>query len=625
MTLDLHSERFSPDGNLSAEGFENLIGTPSLDLLAVLVREAVQNSCDATRPEAGHAEVLLRVRALGKEERRLMREEVFSRLPEEETAQGHLQAVLEADEPLEVLEIADFGTTGLAGPTRADVPAQPGENPDFVNFFRNVGAARDVEGGGGTYGYGKSTLYRASGAHAIVVDTLTTFDGRPVRRFMAAQMGRAVPGQLTGRHWWGRRASDGSTVEPVEDKDARHLAEGLGMPRRNNENPRDMGTTIMILAPLLPASREEVKNALTENLLWYFWPRLMETAPHGRKLSAFVAHDRQELEPVPKVEEFPPLDLLCHAMNAIRGRGKAPDGVDARLEPIRSERPRRDLGQLAIAKSRAGTRRWLLAPPIASGEQGKDQEDEKQLRSRIPETLHHVALMRPAQLVVRYELGTPDPDMQHEWGGVFMCSAEQEIEQAFARSEPPAHDDWQPEMLPKRSMERRFVNIALRRIRERISSRPSQAGSAGATESPLGRASTLLGRLLPGAQGDGGGRSRHTRRGSGGSNLQPYTQPRAERLLLGEDGEPLAELAFDVNPAGVGRTVAGIPQVLVDGSLDDPDESTGVPEIRTWIAPDGEASSGASVRLHVPGRWLVRASIPGEVAVGLRLRDETEA
>lgn len=51
--------------------------------------------------------------------------------------------------------------------------------------------------------------------------------------------------------------------------------------------------------------------------------------------------------------------------------------------------------------------------------------------------MHHVALMRPAELVVRYLEGRPAPDEDREWAGVFRCSDEPDIETAFANSEPP--------------------------------------------------------------------------------------------------------------------------------------------------------------------------------------------
>src|SRR5688500_11387583 len=42
-----YSQRFRPDGGITAEGLRNQLGRPSLSVLTVLVRESAQNSWDA--------------------------------------------------------------------------------------------------------------------------------------------------------------------------------------------------------------------------------------------------------------------------------------------------------------------------------------------------------------------------------------------------------------------------------------------------------------------------------------------------------------------------------------------------------------------------------------------------
>jgi len=610
MALSRHSEPFSPDGNLSAEGFENLLGTPSLDLLAVLVREAVQNSCDATRNEPGRAQIYLRIRALTPEQKRNLSYQVFRDLPPERTAAENLRKVLEEEE-LQVLEIADYGTTGLGGPTRADLPTAPGENADFVNFFRNVGAARDVEGGGGTYGYGKATLYRASRAHTILVDTLTTDEGSPVRRFMAAQMGKAVPGRVTGRHWWGVGSSDGRTVNPLTGKMAASLANRLGMPKRDSFF-EDRGSTIMILAPHLPTGPDQMIGVLTEYLLWYFWPRMMKTTPKRKILEAFVSTGGNDWARVPAPENFPPIDLMCRAMNVLRGDDDGSGETVSTL--VQSLRPKADLGFLVRTTAKSGRRKWLLSP-------GKASQSDDDVVSMIPEKLHHVALMRPAQLVVRYETGSESDDPEKEWGGVFMCAEDEEIENAFARSEPPAHDDWQPESLPKRSRQRSYVNIALKRIREQINFTGEHSGSATTADSPLGKPSSALGQLLPGSRSGGAGRREGGAGGRAKRNVA-FTQAKAHRLSVNDQGKPVAEFTFEVASDFVGRSIVAVPAVVIDGHIREPDEATGYPEIIQWKAPDGSLFlAQTNLAPHVSGRWQLSVSIPGEIAVGVRLRE----
>ena len=47
MTLDLYSEKYSPHGNMSAEGIRKSLGSPTFEKCRILVRETVQNSDDA--------------------------------------------------------------------------------------------------------------------------------------------------------------------------------------------------------------------------------------------------------------------------------------------------------------------------------------------------------------------------------------------------------------------------------------------------------------------------------------------------------------------------------------------------------------------------------------------------
>ena len=76
--------------------------------------------------------------------------------------------------------------------------------------------------------------------------------------------------------------------------------------------------------------------------------------------------------------------------------------------------------------------------------------------------------MRPVELIVKYLEGHPLPDERLEWAGVFVASGEDEVERAFAESEPPAHDDWKPNNLPK-GRTKTYVNVALTRLKEAAS------------------------------------------------------------------------------------------------------------------------------------------------------------
>ena len=89
--------------------------------------------------------------------------------------------------------------------------------------------------------------------------------------------------------------------------------------------------------------------------------------------------------------------------------------------------------------------------------------------SKIPDKLSHFALLRPAELVVKYLKPFKElDDRQPQWGAVFISSEMKLVEEAFRKSEPPAHDDWNPEGSPFISADQKtFVNQALERDKVR--------------------------------------------------------------------------------------------------------------------------------------------------------------
>lgn len=542
--LQLYSEPYAPTGNIGDSGIRKLLGTPSLDIVQTLVREAVQNSCDAANSGLP-PKIQFRLRTLTTSQADVIRNNVFSSLPEGVESKESLRALLAAPRPT-VLEINDFGTSGLNGPTRADCIASSAPATNFLDFFRNVGSRRDVHHGGGTYGFGKVALYLASKCSAILVDTCTTDTGPDSRRFMASHLGPSysepISGDLqkrfTGRHWWGDFNDQNSIVEPLTGEDAAGLSQALGFVQRE---AADTGTSIMIIDPYLADGELDVTaGSIAEALLWFFWPRLVADTPEERRIDFRMEVEGREY-PIPAPEQFPPLDLFAQAMKAIR---KQPD----RCHPVICQRPVKSLGTVAVAKGVRGARQNLASEA-----------------SLIPAVSSHIAVMRPVEFVVRYFEGDPLPHENAEWAGVFVASSEDEVERAFASAEPPAHDDWQPNMLPKGSA-RTFVNVAVREIKKLAKevAAPSIRPVAGEEVGPsLAAVAGTVGRILQDSP-DGGGAGPF--RGGGQPGKSKRKQDRASapvflRLEQGPEGrvavfqttimrsETAGELTLEVEPA----------------------------------------------------------------------------
>lgn len=605
--LSLQSETYSATGNLAADGFRKLLGTPGLDLLQTVVREATQNCCDAAKLGSG-PEIQFRLRRLSEQQLAVLRQNVFRELPKPQSSEAPLQDFLESEAPW-VLEICDFNTIGLAGPTRADRIPSGNDATDFIDFLRNVGSRRDTEQGGGTYGYGKTSLYLSSRCSTILVDTQTTFLGNDLRRLLGCHLGSAhdiarpdgSAERRTGRHWWGVMSDGGAVADPAEFSDAEVLAASLGFPSRS---PERRGTSIMIIDPLFLGEEgeepETLMGMIAESLLWFFWPRMLADTGPERKISVSLDLDGQHF-PLPDPEEFPPLDNFAAAMREIRTGG-------AGIEEVRSQRPPKLLGRMAIRKGVRSPRTRLLP--------------EK--HSIIPETSSHIAVMRPVELVVRYFEDEPLPDPRVEWSGVFVSDRDSEVEAAFAAAEPPAHDDWQPSMLPKGD-HRTYVNVALRRIRDAAREVASPVGTehgAGQAGPSLAQVSGQLGRLLDSITGGGAGPERRNPVSKGARKKNRISTPSFLRLEE-KTGTRVAVFETTVHHDGQDQELGAVakPMLVVDGgAASDGSWATSTPKVLSWSKPDGSVvSESAFVLLRgYSGDLEIRVSMPDDCAVTLK-------
>lgn len=607
--LELFSEPFAKTGNIAADGFRRLLGCPAQDLLQTVLRESIQNSIDASLPGFGPS-LLVRLRALTPEQCTVLQEFVLADLPVGAHARNEIAASV-GRVGLKVLEVCDFRSTGLRGPTSGDVASDGGEALDFVNFLRNVGVARDTYHGGGTYGYGKTSLYAMSSCSTILVDSQTTCGGDPVRRFMGCHLGSAFDAdtsdnkrrRFTGRHWWGINEGDGG-IDPLTGADAAELASLLGMPDRG---PNNTGTSILILDPYIEEGdgQRSIDHYIQETILWNFWPRLTTSTPENKKLTIRVEIDGREVAlPVP--DYFPPFDLFASAMKAYRE-----DSDDVQV--ISSERPKKDLGKLIIKKGLCADRLGLAL-------------DEG---SEIPERASHIALMRPVELVVKYIEGTPFADPRFEWAGIFVCSDEDEVESAFAMSEPPAHDDWIPDNLPDRNA-KTYVRGALKRIEHAAVSFAAPVLSIVSASNDRGPSlagtASRLGRLLDSVSGKGPGRPRPVMRLPSIKQELFISPARFVRLEIDEKNRRCAIFEADLHNDGANAALEVVAEshLIADGAVADAEDlPAGFETQVVWMAFGviEELTLRPAIKVGTEsGKISISVLSPSEAAVGVRLR-----
>jgi hypothetical protein len=402
--------------------------------------------------------------------------------------------------------------------------------------------------------------------------------------------------QFTGRHWWGVADEADGVVDPATGDLADELAEGLGMPEREVGRT---GTSIMMLDyEVEDESLHSIGNRIVEGLLWSFWPRMMRDTPEDKKFTCRVLVGDEELQ-VPEPEEFPPLDLFCHAMQVAR-RGEG-DG----FRPVACQRPIRHLGNLAIRTGLRAQRRRLT--------------DE----SLFPVSSHHIALMRPVELVVKYLAGSPFPDDRFEWAGVFLADDDDEVERAFAEAEPPAHDDWVPAKMQK-GHAKTFVKVALDRLQlagVEMGSTGGGRADAASDGPPLARVAGRLGSALVGVTGDGAGVRRSGERAGAGKVLRPTASRPVFVGLEYRGNRTVARFSTEVRQDSIrsGSSLHVVASVAVDGAAGKVDEYVERPEVLSITATDsGSTSDGDSIALNGDeGRYEVEVTVPADCAVTL--------
>ncbi|WP_382465153.1 hypothetical protein ACFIN9_10425 [Streptomyces noursei] len=477
-----YAQPFRADGGITATGLLSQLGRPSLSRLTLLVREAAQNSWDARLPGhpivhfrldlstvgPGHTAAWRRMFALGSSSTGY-RNGMFHRLAQT-TA-------------IRYLAVSDRGTTGLAGPTRSD--AGRTERREWARFVLNSGDrdGASASSSGGTYGYGKSALFQLSKVGCVLVYTRFEDDYGHLRsRFIGVAIREAfwdADARYTGRHWWGLPEEE--HCEPLLDAQADAVARELGIPGFHAE---ETGTTLVVVDPDLTdpslpdsdttpeLSVPEAGAFLSDAAAWNLWPiMLTDRAVH---MAVRVTANGTDIA-VPDAESDAALAFFASAYRSV-AEGSGPLLVCGK--------PRRDLGRFAHQYTYGASVTSLAAREL--GLEGAP---------------HHVCLLRGPELVVRYHSGPERSNPDAGYAAVFKVT--DELDETFARAEPPTHDGWEYQQLQGR--EATFVRTAGRRLKEQCD-RLSGAQARRAVkvgEYALGSVAQRLGHLLAGSGGTG--------------------------------------------------------------------------------------------------------------------------
>jgi len=402
----------------------------------LLAREAIQNSWDAgialareLRSE-GREPPRFTLRFVykdftGDEKNRLIRAcglrelaERASRCDRRELGLADQDCLDDLDEPgrpLSALYVEESGTTGMGGPWK-------GAASKLYLALVSIGFTAKAKGAGGSYGYGKAGLIRASAIRTVVAHTC--FREHPDEP--------GVTRRLLGMTYWGQHSVDGTpytgfarlgrqvdddVAVPFDDDDADDRAIQMSMRKRSPESPEDLGSSFLLIDPTVDP--EALCRAVEIN----WWPAIITD-----KIDIEIETSRGDvLHPRPKRD-----DVL---MTFIRGYEIATQPQDNKPEnefkrELQPYQPRGGdryrLGTIGLVADLAG---WSYDNATS----GDDTEDGGVDHQSL------VALVRGPHMVVEYYPAARTPPHVR---GTFL--AHEDVDDLLRQTEPRAHDAWLP-------------------------------------------------------------------------------------------------------------------------------------------------------------------------------------
>ncbi|SIT87324.1 hypothetical protein [Edaphobacillus lindanitolerans] len=257
-------ERMSESGS----SLLRLIQNEDMPLLDLLIREAVQNSLDAGKSDAGHVNVDIGVKRFeaGKlaEEMEGIKETLTRRYP---------------GEFYSCIYVEDSNTSGLTGP----LSVKDVVDNDFGNFQKlvyEISKPQRQEGAGGSWGLGKTIYFRLGIGLVFYYTRIQKEDGTYEHRLAATMVENEeeehsiIPpaGDLPKRGiaWWGSDAGDGSTLPITNGDEIKKVLDIFGIELFSG---KQTGTKIII-----PFTDEEelLRKTIVEGEPAYWWNESIE-------------------------------------------------------------------------------------------------------------------------------------------------------------------------------------------------------------------------------------------------------------------------------------------------------------------------------------------------------------
>lgn len=429
-------ERLGLMGGASGEAYSKTLTATGLAQADILVREAIQNSVDAKlkienkqktavrKPKVGVVFRLSELTSIQKNqfvEAMRLRTLAQHRDLRDEKITSSIAGAIDPTVPLRLLYVSDHDCVGLSG------DPQDSES----NFFRLLltlgNSGKDGGDGpkGGSYGYGKAVYSMSSRIRTIVAYTRFVCNiGEKSRLFGCSYFNthEHETVRYTGRAWYGLAGTQGgqTIVNPIEGDAADAIAEELGFVRRG---VGDTGTSILIVDvdPMITGC------AIKDSVEKWWWPRLID-----QELDVKI-HENGSGVMYPKPKSSAKLRPFIDAYSVLSGNA-LPSADKKKTEYNKLQG--KNIGSLVTCS--------LSDDPPAV-------EEDMQ---------NSVAFLRGTSMVVQYNRMS---EMLPVCIGVFRAGGD--IDEILRKSEPPAHDKWDPKSTNLLEDDAAIVSSVLKRTK----------------------------------------------------------------------------------------------------------------------------------------------------------------
>jgi hypothetical protein len=331
--------------------------------------------------------------------------------------------------PLKSLVVSEKGTTGLYG--NFDSPRSK-----MYLALVSVGFTEKAAGAGGSFGYGKAGLIAGSGIRTVVAYTcFRERDDDPgvTRRLLGMTY---WGGHQLGAHHFSGFARFGKTVErggrasedPFENEEADDIARALGLALRDPSNEEHIGTTFLLLDPVVDPDQ------LSAAVCRYWWPALeFERFEVSISRTDRNGEVTEEWVPRPRKDEVLKSFIRAYELATVPQDNRNKEEYSKDLGNLDLDNERLELGSLGLKADLDGWSYKVEVPGATGVGQVEDVSEYQVTQENL------VALVRGPRMIVQYlKVGRANPPFIR---GVFVAS--EAVDDLLKQTEPMAHDRWQ--------------------------------------------------------------------------------------------------------------------------------------------------------------------------------------